>query len=185
MPEVLAWGGAGTELANRLAGLTEDSIQIDCRNDCPAPEYNSQSGAFAHPQGNVKSFMNICAGTAPFADPNRRSLVRFVVFRELIKLCGGNAVDVYGLYAYFVSSDRKVSPISWMAPTTNQMLLMCAEGRRLASPYPPHTPTPWLAGTFMCWNNVSGIYRVGNKMNPDLATINPLDFPNLGVTTWR
>ena len=180
MPEILNWGGAGTELANRLAGLSEDSIRIDCRNDCPAPEYTSESGAFSNPQGNVKSFMNICAGPPPFADSNRRSLVRFVVFRELIKLCGGNAVDVYGLYAYFVMTTRNASPISWMAPTPGQKSLMCAEGRRLASPF-----ANWVAGTFMVWNNVAGIYRVGNKLNPDATTYNPLDFPNLGVTNWR
>jgi hypothetical protein len=184
LPQINGMGGAGIELANRLAGLTEDSIRLDCRKDCPAPN-NSQSGAIANAQ-TVKFFMNICAGTAPPNSASRRSLVRALVFMELIRLCGGNAVDVYGLYAYFVKTTRNgPPPIDWMAPTPNEMLLMCAEGRRLVSPYPPYTTTQWLAGTFMCWNNVAGIYRVGNQVNPTLATINPLDFPSLGLTTWR
>jgi len=185
VPWINGWGGAGTELAKRLATLTEDSIDIACRNDCPAPEYISQSGAFANPRGNVKFFMNICAGNPPFSDSNRRALVRFGVFRELIRLCGGNAVDMYGLHAYFVETVRSGSTTSWGSPGPYQRSLMCAEGRQLRHQNPPHTLQQLRAGTFMVWNNAAGIYSVGNKVNPDWYTGNPSDFPNMGLINWR
>jgi hypothetical protein len=171
-PVIYSWPGVGKELANRLAGLTFDTISIGC-TDCAGPQFVSSSSRIA-PRGKEKYSMKICADvTQPHDIYARRSLISFYVFRELIALAGGTALDQYGLYTYFVLSQQDTAP---MGPAAAWLPLMCLESTQLAQP-------ALRAGTFMVWSNVTGQFGVGDKVAPTLM-LNVLN-PHAYFPAWR
>ena len=67
-------------------------VYVTCANCAPSTEGNSSSSAAA-------SSMQLClAGAQPFLT---QSYIDGVVFRELIRLCGGTELDAWGRWHYF------------------------------------------------------------------------------------
>jgi hypothetical protein len=163
VPVINSWPGVGKELANRLAGLSEDTIAIGCQ-DCAGPQFVSSSGLIPNPTGKIKYTMGICPDVAHPSDVYyRRTLIQYYVFRELIALAGGTALDQYGLWTYFVVTHQGQFPVG---PLPGELSLMCAESTPLGSP-----PTGWRAGRFMVWSNATGHFGVGEKVDPTRSVL--------------
>ena len=156
--DIKTWPGTGIALANALAGLTENTISIGCK-DCKAPTYTHNSGTLPPSRRGLKYFMKICETAT---NPNQRiSNIMANVFVELIALAGGNAVDQIGLFEYLIEKP-KVPPGSIPGPGPGALCIMKAEGK----PLPPPFPAGYYAGKYMVWDGLHGGYYTGNQVDP-------------------
>jgi hypothetical protein len=127
--DILILGGECQKLATCLAGKTVSSLYITCAN-CTGGKTSSSSA------GSIQ----LCLSA--FGLALTQNTVNGLVFRELIRMCGGMELDAWGLDSYF----------SYVDPGP-----------------PPHFlgPVPAVVKGFMCAGSTPGTgnwagYRLGN-----------------------
>jgi hypothetical protein len=165
-PVFYQWPGAGKELANRLAGLSEESISIGC-DGCTAPTLTWSARQRPNAVGRLKYEMDICADVIKPADAASRSqFIHGVVFFAAITLAGGTALDYLSLFQLAVVNDFGRNSTQG-GPSQVWRRLMCAE----SSPLPTPTLGYYRAGTFMVWSPADGHLYIGDKVNPTTGAL--------------
>ena len=169
---IKALGDECQKLGTRLEDKSVDNVYITCANCAGPPDSPSSSRS-------SDQSLQLCLWT--YGIGLTQPITNGLVFRELIRLCGGTDLDAWGLYFYFTGIHSTSLGTTYDPVPIAIKRLMCAGSTPLGA-----TGTaagPWRRGVFTIWDTSWGAYYP-LKISPG-AGISQTGFGYSGLSLTR
>jgi hypothetical protein len=148
-------GGECVTLAACLAGKTISSLEISCAY-CTGGKENSAASNASH------KTIELCLSN--FGATLNQNTVNGLVFRELIRMCGGMELDAWGLDSYFSYVTHPLGGTVYLSVPQAVLQFMCDGSTQGVG-----GQQYYRAGTFLVWAPGTGVLYA-KKIDPSASS---------------